>query len=65
MFISEAGARFDGGKVFRRVTFAIMGGAMLLSASAVANVLRPSYPGRAGSAWAWRGCSASCSTRRR
>lgn len=44
MFISEAGARFDGGKVFRRVTFAIMGGAMLLSASAVANVLRPSYP---------------------
>jgi hypothetical protein len=44
MFISEAGARFDGGPVFRRVTFAIMGGAMLLSASAVANVLRPSYP---------------------
>lgn len=44
MFISEAGARFDGGKTFRRVTFAIMGGAMLLSASAVANVLRPSYP---------------------
>jgi hypothetical protein len=44
MFISEAGARFDGGKTFRGVTFAIMGGAMLLSASAVANVLRPSYP---------------------
>jgi hypothetical protein len=44
MFISEAGARFDGGKTFRGVTFTIMGGAMLLSASAVANVLRPSYP---------------------
>jgi hypothetical protein len=54
MFISEAGARFDGGKVFRRVTFAIMGGAMLLSASAVANVLRPSYPaGWLGLGMAW------------
>lgn len=54
MFISEAGARFDGGKAFRRVTFAIMGGAMLLSASAVANVLRPSYPaGWLGLGMAW------------
>ncbi len=44
MFISEAGARFDGGQVVRRVCFAIMVGAMFLSASAVANVLRPSYP---------------------
>ena len=54
MFISEAGARFDGGKVFRRVTFGIMVGAMFLSASAVANVLRPSYPaGWLGLGMAW------------
>lgn len=44
MGLSEAAARFDGGKTFRGVAFAIMTGAMLLSASAVANVLRPSYP---------------------
>lgn len=44
MLLSEAGARFDGGKVFRGVAFGIMGGAMVLSASAVASVLRPSYP---------------------
>lgn len=44
MFLSEAGARFDGGDAFRRVAFGIMAGAMILSASAVANVLRPSYP---------------------
>lgn len=54
MFISEAGARFDGGQAVRRVCFAIMGGAMLLSASAVANVLRPSYPaGLLGLALSW------------
>lgn len=45
MGLSEAAARFDGGKAFRYVAFAIMSGAMLLSASAVAHVLRPSYPG--------------------
>lgn len=44
MFLSEVGARFDGGKTFRWVAFSIMAGAMVLSASAVANVLRPSYP---------------------
>lgn len=47
MGLSEAAARFDGGKTFRAVAFAIMTGAMLLSASAVANVLRPSYPAHA------------------
>ena len=46
MLLSEAGARFDGGKVFRGVAFGIMGGAMVLSASAVASVLRPPTLGR-------------------
>lgn len=54
MGLSEAAARFDGGKTFRIVAFAIMTGAMLLSASAVANVLRPSYPaGLLGLGLAW------------
>jgi hypothetical protein len=44
MLLSEAGARYDGGKPFRCVAFGIMAGAMVLSASAVATVLRPSYP---------------------
>jgi hypothetical protein len=44
MLLSEAGARFDGGKAFRCVAFGIMAGAMVLSASAVATVLRSSYP---------------------
>jgi hypothetical protein len=52
--ISEAGARFNGGKVFQRVAFGIMVGAMFLSASAIASVLRPSYPaGILGTIMSW------------
>jgi hypothetical protein len=41
MGLSEVGARYDGGKVFRGLCFAVMGGAMSLSMSAIANVMRP------------------------
>jgi hypothetical protein len=54
MGLSEVGARFDGGKTFRILAFGVMAGAMVLSADAIAAVLRPSEPaGTLGVAMSW------------
>jgi hypothetical protein len=54
MGLSEVGARFDGGRVFKAIAFSVMGGAMVLSSGAIASVLHPAEPkGVIGVILAW------------